>query len=290
MNTTNISTRKIVVIAAISGAIAAVLTTIAITLLLIFLDFEVEFDYGHARVHSGDAPLAARQTDTGPWGYAGLGAPPHWGHIREDYQLCAVGTEQSPIDINNAQLADLPDLQFHYAPIPLDIKNNGHSIQVQYEAGDMTVGTDVYQIQQFHFHAPSENAINGRVFPLEMHLVHKTQNGEMAVLGVMIQQGGFHNAVQQIWDHLPSKSGDFDHDDDQMVNAALLLPSGKKYFHFKGSLTTPPCTEGVNWYVLKEPIEMSAEQIAKFTAIYPANARPLQARNHRVITLDQDAH
>ena len=151
----------------------------------------------------------------------------------------------------------------------------------------MTVEDQVFDMLQFHFHTPSEHTINGESFPMEMHFVHKSKNGQLGVLGVMIKEGTQNNAVQPIWDHLPMSKTDVKTYGDTHINGAALLPQTLGYFRLMGSLTTPPCSEGVNWHVLNMPIEFSNAQINKFKNAFAINARPVQASNARLIVIDK---
>lgn len=193
--------------------------------------------------------------------------------------LCEVGTKQSPIDINNPQIAvDLiKDLRFNYQPSPLSVVDDGTAIKVNYQPGStLKIQNQTYQLLQFHFHTPSEHEINGTAAALEMHLVHSNSQGELAVVGVLIKPGQFNPVIAQILSSIGQPSS-------STINAADLLPSGKNHFSYSGSLTTPPCSEGVKWYVLEKSIEVSADQIATFQSFYPDNARPVQPLNGRKV-------
>ena len=245
--------------------------------------------YASDKSHEGGSSKSNEKEREIHWEYKGEGNPKNWGHLKKEFFECSAGKTQSPIDITKPTEANLPDLELKYKNKPLRIINNGHTIQVNYEGGKMTVGDDTYNVLQFHFHAGSENAINGKLYPMEMHFVHKRDDGALGVLGVMIEQGKRNDAMQKIWDHLPSKVGEEEEYDDVMLNASELLPAKQEYYRFMGSLTTPPCSEGVNWHVLKVPIEMSKDQIEAFTSIYDGNARPLQEKNNRLIILDKNS-
>lgn len=219
-----------------------------------------------------------------PWGYEGEGSPGNWGGLRPEFSLCGLGQFQSPVDIRPTFSADLPDLAFDYRSSPLEILNNGHTVQVNFPEGSvLNAGGVLHRLLQLHFHTPSENTIDGKAYSMEMHLVHRTEAGTLGVVGVMIGEGGHNEAAEKTWRHLPPrKTGAVTHED-VTVNAAELLPSDLRYYRFMGSLTTPPCTEGVNWYVLREPVYFSKGQVEKFRRIFPMNARPVQPLNSRMI-------
>jgi len=218
------------------------------------------------------------------WSYEGEAGPQHWGDLKPDYKICKFGQRQSPIDIRDAKKTGLPPIQFDYRPSPLKIINNGHSIEIDYAPGSfITVGDKRYELRQFHFHHPSEEHINGKPFDMVVHLVHSDSEGHLAVVAVLVKKGSANPVIQKLWDDLPQAEGQEQEPPDVEVNAASLLPQPLGYYTFDGSLTTPPCSEGVTWYVLKAPQEISAGQIETFTKLYPHNARPIQPSNGRAI-------
>ncbi len=220
------------------------------------------------------------------WGYEGDGRPENWSSLVEEFENCGMQEGQSPINIDdNVINADIPDLVFDYTSQPLNIINSGYNIRVDYDGGTLNTGSDTYNVIQFHFHAPSENTVKGERFPMEMHVVHQNKAGELAVVGVKIKEGKKHEAMQPILDHVPAKPGQAKYND-VMINVTDLLPESKLYYLFTGSLTVPPCSPGVRWHVMKEPIELSAEQIKVITDLYPNNSRPLQNRGNRLIISD----
>jgi len=223
------------------------------------------------------------------WGYEGEGAPAHWGSLKPEYATCGSGLYQSPIDINKTIAASLDKIDFSYKDSPLRIINNGHSIQVNYEPGSSaTIDGETYELLQFHFHAPSEHTVKGTFYDMEMHLVHKNSKDELAVIGVMLKKGKPNNIIQVLWDNIPAEVNQENTVSGISVNAAGLLPSDRGYYHYFGSLTTPPCTEGVNWSVLKTPIEVSEEQIAKFRTVMGVdNNRPVLPVNKRFVLSSQ---
>ena len=219
------------------------------------------------------------------WSYEGSHGPSHWGDVKSDYALCKTGKNQSPINITSAVKADLPPIQFAYQPSQLRIINNGHSIQVNYAEGSfITVGGKQYQLVQFHFHHPSEEMIKGKQFDMVAHLVHKSADGNLAVNAVLIKMGKANAFIENLWAHLPKEEGMEEAPANVTDDASGLLPAEHGYYTYPGSLTTPPCTEGVTWYVLKAPIELSNAQINKFAHYYKHNARPVQPLDNRVVS------
>ncbi|HUH40769.1 MAG TPA: carbonic anhydrase family protein, partial [Castellaniella sp.] len=197
---------------------------------------------------------AAWAADAGHWGYEGAQGPEHWGALSPEFVTCAKGHNQSPIDIRSALKAGLPALRTQYAAGPATIINNGHTIQVDFAAGS-TLALDgaSFELKQVHFHAPSENRIAGRSFPFEAHFVHADPQGALAVIGVLYETGAANTALNPIWAELPTQAGPAQ-PLKAAVNPADLLPANMDYFRFSGSLTTPPCTEGVRWLVLQKPL------------------------------------
>jgi|HubBroStandDraft_6_1064221.scaffolds.fasta_scaffold24299_2 carbonic anhydrase len=218
------------------------------------------------------------------WSYEGTTGPAHWGELSPDFKVCQLGMEQTPIDLSGSLKGELAGrLDINYKPLPLRIVNNGHTIQVNAEPGSTcTIGNTRYELLQFHFHHPSEHLLSGKPFDLEGHFVHRASTGDFAVLGVFIKPGARNAALQPIWDAMPqteaperNAGGSFD--------ASALLPKESGYFRYMGSLTTPPCSEGLTWTVFREPIEASPEQIRQFASLFPNNARPVQGRNRRFL-------
>lgn len=228
---------------------------------------------------------AAAVSPTAHWEYAGEHGPAHWSHISKDYEGCALGHTQSPIDIRSAEMhADLPKLEFHYAPSPLHIINNGHTIQVNMDPGStLKIGDKSYTLVQFHFHTPSEERIKGKPYDMVAHLVHKDDAGKLAVVAVLFKVGAENPTLPMIWQNMPRFATPEHTVASLNFNAADLLPTKAAYYNFEGSLTTPPCSEGVNWFVMKQPVSLSAKQLKFFHAYYDHNARPVQALNSRVV-------
>lgn len=232
------------------------------------------------------------------FGYHDPVGPGDWCGLSADYDACCgAGGEQSPIDINSSNidfLRPLPVLKFKLPGVTsLSVVNNGHTVQANVPSGEATLELDgtIYDLLQFHFHTPSEHTVDGEHAPLEMHLVHKTADGsKTAVVGVFIVAGKEHKELGKIWENLP------DEESEQIEVTGFhphnILPGKKSSFRYPGSLTTPPCTEGVSWNILSTPISMSMEQIEKFQGVFSGvefpngNARPTQPLGDRIVTTD----
>ena len=226
----------------------------------------------------------AQETHPAHWAYSGEDGPKHWAKLDAGYSACAVGHSESPINITRAEPSDLPALKFDYQPTPLNIIDNGHTIQVNVAPGSvLTVGAKTYTLKQFHFHHPSEEHVNGKVFPLEAHLVHQDSEGHLAVVSVLFQEGPANPLLETLWKNIPAEKDKAENVPSVSIQPLNLLPANRGYFMFAGSLTTPPCTEGVAWFEFKSYATISAEQVATFAKIYPANARPIQPTHGRNI-------
>jgi carbonic anhydrase len=224
------------------------------------------------------------------WSYEGSTGPKSWGTLEHDYEACGLGKAQSPIDIRDdaAKPTALPAIQFDYRTSPLKIIDNGHSVQVNYAPGSsIALDGQRYELVQFHFHKPSEEKINGHQYPMVAHLVHKNQQGQLAVVAVLLATGPTSPLIKTLWQNLPNRKETEIAVPSVTINVADLLPSDHTYYTFTGSLTTPPCTEGVRWLVLKNPSFVSENEVARFGELYPMNARPVQALNGREIKLSK---
>jgi len=218
------------------------------------------------------------------WSYKGENGPTSWGKLDSAYNTCSLGHTQSPIDITGAKTSDLPALAFDYKTAPLNIIDNGHTIQVNYPSGStLTVGEKAYTLKQFHFHHPSEEHINGRAYDMVVHLVHADAAGHLAVVAVFLNKGTANPLLDSLWANLPAQKEKAVDVSGVTLNAKDLLPGDHGYYTFAGSLTTPPCSEGVTWYVMKTPMPLSDAQLAAFVRLYPLNARPIQPTNGREI-------
>lgn len=248
---------------------------------------------------SGDADPNAESLarHEGPeWHYEGPEGPQAWGHLDSAWRVCGAGKAQSPIDLSSRNAVPLPALRTAFGPAELrivhhehvaDAINNGHTIQINYSDGDtLRVGDKGFLLRQYHFHAPSEHTLDGRHFPMEMHLVHQSEEGGLAVVGVFIAEGTHNAAFDPIWEHLPDHRGVERHHPSVRVDVNELLPASHRSYRYEGSLTTPPCSEGVHWIMLAEPIEMSAVQIGDFASLLGHNNRPIQPLAGRVVVAD----
>jgi len=217
------------------------------------------------------------------WAYQGEGGPQTWGGLKPEFNLCSSGKRQSPIDIRDGIAVDLEPVQFDYRASAFRVIDNGHTVQVNVAPGNfITVGGKRWELQQFHFHRPSEERIDGRQFDMVVHLVHKDADGHLAVIAVLLERGSAQPIVQAVWNNLPLEK----HQEVPargVIDLNRLLPPDHRYYTYMGSLTTPPCTEGVLWMVMQQPVQLAAAQIDIFTRLYPMNARPLQQASGRLI-------
>lgn len=221
------------------------------------------------------------------WSYNGENDPSHWGDLNSEFLTCKTGYYQSPINMVQTQISNLSNIEFNYKNTPLKISNNGHTIEVRYEPGSfIKIDGKRYELIQFHFHAPSEHTVDGKHYPLEAHLVHKSEDGKLAVVGVFMKEGNSNDFLETVWTHMPTQEGE-KVVPGVIMNASVLPPDDKSYYNYIGSLTTPPCSEGVSWNVMKTPLEVSPEQIAKFTSIYSGNSRPIQPLNRRIVKVNR---
>ena len=244
---------------------------------------------------TGSAHAVFAQDAATQWDYEEHG-PATWGSLSPAFVACAEGHSQSPIDITNAEASTEPAIRASYKPASLrivhnihsaDVVNTGHSVQVNFPQGDsLTIGDTTYSLVQFHFHGPSEHSVNGKHFPMEMHLVHTSADKRLAVVGVLIEEGAFNKAFEPIFTNLPNKRGVETHLEHVTVDVQMLLPRNTSSYRYDGSLTTPPCSEGVKWIVLKHPVQVSAGQVKAFGAIVWSNNRPAQPLHGRKVVLD----
>jgi carbonic anhydrase len=208
--------------------------------------------------------------------------PSHWGDLDPAWERCGSGLNQSPVNLADFVESDLAPIAFDYRPGATGILNNGHTVKVEYGPGStITADGHTYELKQYHFHAPSENTLEGRSFPMEAHFVHADREGHLAVVAVFYEEGAANPLMTRLWDKMPKGIGD-KHDLGAGVAAEPLLPAERDYFYFNGSLTTPPCSEGVHWFVMKTPATVSAGQVAAFEGVmHHANNRPVQPLNAR---------
>lgn len=220
------------------------------------------------------------------WGYEGKESPEHWGEVDDTDKLCQTGMNQSPVNIDTTLKTQLAPLLTHYTNGPVTLLNNGHTIQAAMKKGtpdSITLDNVPFILQQFHFHAPSENTVHGKHYAMEMHLVHTSAEGEIAVVAVMFDKGEANQALDDLWRNMPATA-----EQNTPLKAKLdingLLPTNKTYWRFSGSLTTPPCSEGVTWIVLRHPLTLSASQLEKFThTMHHDNNRPVQPLHGRLV-------
>ncbi|MDY1038005.1 carbonic anhydrase family protein [Lelliottia sp. CFBP8978] len=220
------------------------------------------------------------------WSYEGEGSPEHWGELDESFKTCQMGMNQSPINIDSTVQAHISPLQTGYIDGPVTLTNNGHTIQAVEKADTrdtITLDNQTWTLQQFHFHSPSENTVHGKKYAMEMHLVHKNAKGELTVVAVMFDKGAANAELDKLWNVMPGHA-----EQSATLNIHLdinkLLPTDKTYWRFSGSLTTPPCSEGVTWIVLKQPMTLSESQWEKFThTMHHDNNRPVQSLHGRVV-------
>jgi carbonic anhydrase len=235
--------------------------------------------------------LASAQASTEPkWDYLGKYGPINWGKLDPAWKACSAGKEQSPVNISNAKLNKaLQPVEFHYMAGPVTLENNGHTVIVHVQKGSYIVADGVrYDLQQFHFHHPAEEAVKGKLSDMVVHLVHQSADGKTAVIAVrMIEDRGQPNALlSALWTALPKAAGQTAKIDDPL-NPGGFLPADRSYWTYTGSLTVPPCTEGVKWFILQQEMPLSREQLRAFAAIFPVNSRPLQDLHGRKIEASQ---
>ena len=227
-------------------------------------------------VHSGEAH----------WAYEGENGPQAWGRLKPEFNLCSSGRRQSPISIDESTTLQGPaePIQFNYVPSNGTVVNNGHTIQVDVQGNNaITVRGSIYQLVQFHFHTPSEEQINFKRSTMVAHLVHRNGEGQLAVVAVLLEPGSANALIDKVWTYMPLDTNDRVRMPNDLLNLTELLPTDQRYYQFMGSLTTPPCSEGVLWMVLKQAMTISPAQLKLFTQLYPNNARPVQPANARPV-------
>ncbi|KPF94449.1 carbonate dehydratase [Rhodopseudomonas sp. AAP120] len=217
------------------------------------------------------------------WGYEGDSGPAKWGELDSANQICSIGVQQSPIDIGVTVSANLYPIETEWTGKVDTIVNNGHTIQVNVaDDSKLKLGGVTFKLVQFHFHHPSEHLIDGKNFPMEVHFVHRAESGTLGVLGVLMQQGKANPTFAKIVATMPQSEGPAVKAD-AAIDPNALLPEKRAYYRYEGSLTTPPCSEVVDWMVLANPITVAEEDIATFAKLYPMNARPPQKDNRRFV-------
>ena len=217
------------------------------------------------------------------WSYEGESGPANWSKINVDWAKCGNGNRQSPIDIRDGMKVELEQISFDYHPSSFSVVDNGHTVQVGVSGGNyITVQNRMFELQQFHFHRPSEERINGKAFEMVVHLVHRDAEGRLAVLALLLERGAPQATIQTVWNNLPLEKFET-MQPTILLDPAEMLPARRDYYTYMGSLTSPPCSEGVLWLVMKQPVQASPAQMALFSRLYPLNARPVQAGNGRII-------
>lgn len=240
---------------------------------------------GHASAKEVAAAANGQGGDV-HWSYEGDNGPQAWGKLKPEFNLCATGKRQSPINIEDGATLQGPaePLRFDYTPSVGTVVNNGHTIQVDVQGENaITVRGSTFRLLQFHFHTPSEEQINYKRFAMVAHLVHKSAEGQLAVVAVLLEPGEPNPAIERVWTYMPLDAADRVRMPPGVLNLNELLPADQRYYQFMGSLTTPPCTEGVLWMVLKQPVSISRAQLKLFTQLYANNARPVQPVNARPV-------
>lgn len=245
---------------------------------------------------SATAQVASTSVRPVHWSYSEEGGPAGWGKLTPVYALCGSGKSQSPINLLPAAGKGPTDWKVEYKTTTLQIShnqhvdeliNNGHTIQVTPQEGStITYAGKIYNLRQFHFHTPSEHTVDGKHSRMEIHLVHESDDKSLAVIGVLVQEGKHNSNFDQLIKHLPNAPGEKKTHDSINVDIAIHVPKDLYAYHYVGSLTTPPCSENVQWLVLKSPITMSGEQVTAFSSRLKNNNRPTQAINERALTLD----
>jgi carbonic anhydrase len=223
------------------------------------------------------------------WSYEGETGPEHWGELAPEWEACGSGREQSPVDVPGDAPVRADDVEWGYAPSVLTVLDTGHSVQVvPAEGSTAAIDGVAYELRQSHFHSPSEHTLEGEHTAMELHLVHVDESGGLAVIGVMLVEGTAQATIEAILDHLPATVGETVTVEGVTIDPTDLLPADRSYVAYPGSLTTPPCSEGVRWHVLVEPVELSVEQLEAFRAVHDGTNRPVQPLNDRAFEAAAD--
>jgi carbonic anhydrase len=236
------------------------------------------------------ASLAAAQSTT-PWDYEGKHGALAWGHLDPGWKACSQGHEQAPIDIRNAHLDKaLQPIEFHYIGGPVTLENNGHTVVVHVDPGSYIVANGVrYDLIQFDFHHPAEEPVKGKLTDMDVQLLHRGADGKQAVIAIRLAEDRTtapNPVLAELWPHLPTTVGETQKDTN-MINPAGLLPPDRGYWTYTGSLTVPPCTEGVRWFVYEQEVTLSRSQLQAFAALFKVNSRPLQDSHGRRIEANE---
>ena len=238
---------------------------------------------GAALVLTGTVMAQEHKTEH-TWDYGDSHGPLHWGELKPEFAPCKSGHHQSPIDIRNTTKSDLPPIQFDYKPSPLHIIDNGHTVMINYAPGSsISVGGKKYWLKQFHFHRPSEEKIKGKGYDMTVHFVHADEEGHLAVVAVLLQKGEENRLMRELWADLPKEKEEESLLDSVQIDGKELLPADRGYYTFAGSLTTPPCSENVTWYVLKHAVTISPAEEEQFSKLYRNDSRPTQPLYDRTV-------
>lgn len=242
---------------------------------------------GNSAARSAQATPTSGEEGVAPWNYEPGTGPEEWGELHPDYASCSRGESRSPIDIEAASGEGLTNIVFDYGTVsPLPLINNGNTILVPVPAGNGIEVDDLrYELLQFHFHSPSEHTVDGLAYAMELHLVHLASDGAIAVVSVLFADGAGHEALQPVFEAFPALPGAPAQVNDP-IELIDFLPERQTTYRYEGSLTTPPCTEGVQWFIFTEPVEVSAEQVDTFRTAVGENARPAQTLNDRPVEED----
>ena len=238
---------------------------------------------------SAAAPAFAQTT--APWDYEGKRGALVWSKLDPAYKACSEGHEQSPIDIRGAHLNKaLQPIEFHFLAGPVTLENNGHTVIAHVDPGSYIVADGVrYDLVQFHFHHPGEEAVKGKLPDIDVHLLYKSAEGKQAVVAVRLFEDITTPAnalLSMLWSHLPTRTGETQKVT-EMVNPGGFLPADRGYWTYMGSLTIPPCTEGVRWFVLENEVTLSRDQLRAFANLFKVNSRPSQDLHGRKIEADE---
>ncbi len=218
------------------------------------------------------------------WSYKGLTGPEMWGDLEHKFSTCKTGTMQSPINLVWTKPKKAGSIQFHYKDSDYKLEDNGHTIKASFSPGSkIIIRGEEFELAQFHFHAHSEHSIANKFYPLEAHFVHKNKNGDLAVIGVLFVEGKSNPYLESMWQQFP-KEKNRQIASSTSFNPLNLIPTTQTYYHYQGSLTSPPCSENVNWNVFNTPVELSKEQLTHFNVLYAKNYRPIQSTNKRAVT------
>ncbi|WP_082235263.1 carbonic anhydrase [Halobacillus massiliensis] len=254
-----------------------------------FLAASISFGLGGCQESSRETGSQEEQEEEGAaWSYDGETGPKNWGELDPEYAACAEGEEQSPINISLSdtnESEEMEDISLNYQPSNFSLANNGHAVQANAKGAvnTMVLGEKEYQLKQFHFHAPSEHLISDQTYDMELHFVHESEDGNSAVIGIMIEEGKENEALSEFWDELPAEETEQNVELEEPIDVEGLIPEDQTTLHYEGSLTTPPCTEEINWALFKEPVQASKEQIEEFKQIHNDTDRPVQPVNEREV-------